>query len=262
MEVIFLGTGTSQGVPLIAHPNTGLDLNNPKNWRGRSCIHVVIDGLHVQVDAGPEFRLQCIREAIPAVDLFVLTHEHSDHILGMDDLRRYCDLRDGEAIPVRSTATGVERIKAIFPYAIRKSSKGTGYVSFAPRKMPQTLRLKSGSEIHSARLPHGKIKTLGLVFCEKSTGAKFAYFSDCKKVTSRALRLAKNADAAVLDGLRFREHPTHMSVGEAVEAAKKIGAKQTFITHTTHEVDYETHTPQLAKDGMQIAWDGLRLTLP
>jgi phosphoribosyl 1,2-cyclic phosphate phosphodiesterase len=205
--------------------------------------------------------MQCLREEIPLVDLFILTHGHADHILGMDDLRRYCDLRDGVAIPVFSTEEGLGRVQAIFPYAIRENSIGTGYAAFAPQLMPPTLQLENGSKIETALLPHGRVKTLGLVFSEKSTGAKFAYFSDCKTVTPRALELAKGADVVALDGLRFREHPTHMCVAEAVDTAKKIGGKKTFLTHTTCEIDYRRDSPELVKQGVALAYDGLRLQI-
>ena len=88
MELIFLGTGTSQGVPLIAHPNEGLDLADRRNHRTRSSVHVVLDGLRVQVDCGPEFRLQCLWNDIRHIDLVILTHGHADHMMGLDDLRR------------------------------------------------------------------------------------------------------------------------------------------------------------------------------
>src|SRR5208283_5180568 len=91
---------------------------DPRNHRTRASVHVVMDGLHVQVDAAPEFRLQCLREKIDKLDLFILTHGHSDHITGMDDLRRFCDMRGGEALTVYSTEAGISRVIAIYPYAI------------------------------------------------------------------------------------------------------------------------------------------------
>ena len=110
MEVIFLGTGTSQGVPMIACGCAVCRSEDPRNRRTRTSIHVVMDGLHVQVDAAPEFRLQCLQNKIPAVDSFILTHGHADHVLGMDDLRRFCDLRGGEALPVHTTTEGAARL--------------------------------------------------------------------------------------------------------------------------------------------------------
>src|SRR5262245_7944085 len=113
MEVIFLGSGTSQGVPMIACDCEVCTSIDPRNHRTRSSIHVVMDGLHVQVDASPEFRLQCLREKVEQLDFFILTHGHADHVIGMDDLRRFCDLKGGNAIDVYTTEEGMARILAI-----------------------------------------------------------------------------------------------------------------------------------------------------
>ncbi|MDR2512589.1 MAG: MBL fold metallo-hydrolase [Puniceicoccales bacterium] len=261
MEIIFLGTGTSQGVPLPAHPNPGLDRANPKNWRTRASVHVIIDGVHVQVDAGPDFRWQCLQNDISAVDFLLLTHEHTDHMAGLDDMRCYYNLREGAPIPLYSTRSGLERVRAFMPYAIRETPRKSGYVEFSLREMPATLTLDGGARIHSVRLPHGRTQTLGLVFIESSTGARFVYYSDCKEVTPEAEALAHGADVVVLDGLRPETHPTHMTVGEAVLAAERIQGRRTFITHTTYQLDYGTWAPVLAADNVEIAYDGLRLQL-
>src|SRR6187402_214394 len=139
MEIIFLGTGTSQGVPVIACDCAVCTSTDPRNKRTRACIHVVMDGLHVQVDAAPEFRLQCLREKIQGVDIFVLTHGHADHIAGMDDLRRFCDLLGGEALTVYSTDEGISRVLAVYPYAIMERSVVKGYPAFKLAEMPLLL---------------------------------------------------------------------------------------------------------------------------
>jgi ribonuclease BN (tRNA processing enzyme) len=112
---------------------------DPRNRRTRTSLHVVMDGLHVQVDAAPEFRLQCLKEGVGKVDLFVLTHGHSDHIAGMDDLRRFCDLRGGEAMEVYSTQEGMARVRAVYPYAIRDRPASRGYPAFRLAAMPPRL---------------------------------------------------------------------------------------------------------------------------
>ena len=168
MELILLGTGTSQGVPLLGHPNDGLDLSEPKNWRNRSCAHLVCDGAHIQIDAGPEFRLACMKFGVPAVDYFFLTHGHSDHILGMDDLRRFCDLRDGKAIPVWTTPEGKARIEAIYPYGIRPQSS-QGYIALLPELASAEMTLPCGTRVQTTILPHGpRFVSLGMVFTEKN----------------------------------------------------------------------------------------------
>jgi phosphoribosyl 1,2-cyclic phosphate phosphodiesterase len=259
MEVIFLGTGTSQGVPLIACDCAVCTSKDPRNQRTRASIHVVMDGLHVQVDAAPELRLQCIRENIRQMDFFILTHGHADHITGMDDLRRYCDLLGGNALTVYATEEGMGRVLAMYPYAMAERPISKGYAAFKLVAMPARLDLPQG-RIEATRLPHGGLDTLGLVFTERSSGRKFAYYTDCKQVPPAAVALARGADAVVLDGLRPLPHPTHMSIAEAVAVAREIGAPATWITHLTHLNDHAELAASLPP-GVAPAYDGLRLRL-
>jgi phosphoribosyl 1,2-cyclic phosphate phosphodiesterase len=259
MEIIFLGTGTSQGVPMIACPCPVCTSSDPRNRRTRSSIHVVMDGFHIQVDASPEFRLQCLRENIARLDLFVLTHGHADHISGMDDLRRFCDLRGGTALPVYTTEEGAGRVRSIYPYAISDRPISAGYAAFRPILMPPAIEVPEGI-IRSALLPHGKINTLGLIFEERSSGRKFAYFNDCKTVTPEAMALAKGADVVVLDGLRPEPHPTHMNMAEACAAAAAIGAPKSLLTHLTHLIDHAEWEAKLPP-GIGLAYDGLRIMM-
>ena len=259
MEIVFLGTGTSQGVPMIACDCRVCASADPRNRRTRASVHVVMDGLHVQVDAAPEFRLQCLRENIRQLDLFVLTHGHADHVAGMDDLRRFCDLIGGNALTVYSTEEGMGRVLAMFPYAIAERPIAKGYAAFKLTAMPETLDLPQGT-IQSTLLPHGGLNTLGLVFTERSSGKKFAYYTDCKRVPREAVALARGADAVVLDGLRPLSHPSHMSIDEAVAVAREIAARSTWITHLTHLNDHAELEASLPA-GIRPAYDGLRLTL-
>jgi phosphoribosyl 1,2-cyclic phosphate phosphodiesterase len=160
MEIVFLGTGTSQGVPMIAYDDHDCDLTNPKNWRTRSSVHVVMDGVHIQVDAAPEFRMQCLWNKIPRVDHFILTHGHSDHMMGMDDLRRFCQILGDRAIPVYSQEIGLERVGHAFAYAMGDKPLHKGYPAFKLELMPSCLELPCG-RIYSTVLPHGRFEVLG-----------------------------------------------------------------------------------------------------
>ena len=258
MELVFLGTGTSQGVPMIAHPEGGCDLEDSRNWRTRCSIHVKMGEHHIQVDAAPEFRIQCIANRITKMDTFILTHPHADHIYGMDDLRRFCDLNGGIAIPVYTSPFGMQRIREIFPYAIINKPVVAGYPAFQLNEMPELLEVPGG-QIQSIYMPHGKLEVLGLVFTEEVTGSKLAYFTDCKEVGQEARRLAKGADVVVLDGLRPEPHPSHMSIAEAVETAVCMSAPRSFLTHVSHLVDHTAMEASLPET-IRLAYDGLRVT--
>ncbi len=259
MEVIFLGSGTSQGVPMIACNCAVCTSADPRNHRTRASIHVVMDGLHIQVDATPEFRLQCLREKVEQLDVFILTHGHADHIGGMDDLRRFCDLHGGTALTVYTTDEGMARVRSVFPYTIAERPVSKGYAAFKLVEMPPVLEFPQGT-IRSTLLPHGAINTLGLVFEEKSSGKKFVYYNDCKSVPREAMTLAKGADAVCLDGLRPDPHPTHMNIGEACAAAAEIGSPASYLTHLTHGIEHEAWSRKLPA-GVHLAHDGLRLKL-
>lgn len=163
-------------------------------------------------------------------------------------------------MPVYTTDEGDTRLRAMFPYAIVDRAVSGGYVALRPLPMPAELVLPNGCIIRSTLLPHGAVQTLGLVFEEKSTGRRVAYFSDCKRVTEEALELARDVDVAILDGLKYREHPTHMSVPEACAAAHALRAKRAYLTHMAYEVNHATALATLPAP-VEPAFDGLRLRL-
>ncbi len=255
MKVYFLGTGTSQGVPVIGCDCPTCVSADPRDTRYRTHVHVQMGNFNIQVDAAQEFRIQALKHKIPKVDLVILTHGHSDHILGMDDLRRYCDQRDGEALPVYTNKEGEERMRSIFGYAIRDKAKVPGYPAFSPRRMPPVLHTSEGV-IYSFDQSHGDFETLGLVFVERRTGKKFAYFTDCDSVKPDAVDRARGADLAVLDALRFRPHRSHMNIDQAVDAARAIGAKKTYLIHMTHDVMHAT-TDITLPPGVRLSYDNL-----
>jgi|TARA_B110000438_G_scaffold296666_2_gene341720 phosphoribosyl 1,2-cyclic phosphate phosphodiesterase len=259
MEIVFLGTGTSQGVPMIAHDSKGLDLEDKRNWRTRTSAHVIMGSHHIQIDAAPELRLQCIQNRIEKVDTFILTHGHADHIAGMDDLRRFIDLRDGRALPVYSTEAGLGRVRAIFPYAIGDRPASRGYPAFKLHEMPSVLELPGGT-VKKCLLPHGNVDVLGLVFEENATGKRLAYFTDCKRVPEEGRALAHEADLIVLDALRPMEHPTHMTIDEALATAADLEGKATYFTHMTYMVDHDRFSAVLPPK-VELAYDGLRVVL-
>lgn len=260
MEIHFLGTGTSHGVPMLACDCAVCTSSDPRDQRTRASVHVVMNGLRIQVDATPEFRLQALRARLRRIDLFILTHGHADHVLGMDDLRRFCDVRPDGSLPVYCSAEGEERVRAVFPYAFApRGEKPDGYARFELHRMPVRLELPEGT-IESVSLPHGKIDTLGLVFTERGSGARFAYYTDCKCVPPAARELARGVDLLVLDGLRPTPHPTHLSIPEALEEAARIAAKRTLLTHVAHAVPH-VYGETLGSHVQGFAYDGARVDL-
>ncbi|MBD5779467.1 MBL fold metallo-hydrolase [Pelagicoccus sp. NFK12] len=256
MILSFMGTGTSQGVPMIGCDCQVCQSSDPRNTRYRTHAHLRLGKLNIQIDAAPEFRLRALEMGIPKVDLVLLTHGHADHIQGFDDLRQYCDQRGGEAIPVYSNADGLSRLKEVYPYAIRDKAVFKSYPAFRAIDMPQVLELGNEGRIYSTVQDHGRFETLGFVFEEASSGKRLAYFTDCSGVSEEAERLAKGADLVVLDGLRPMAHPSHMTIGEAVEAAQRIGGSQTYLIHMTHHIDHGKVDTELP-EGINLSYDKL-----
>jgi len=256
-----MGTGTSHGVPMIGCDCDVCQSDNPRNRRSRTSIHVKVGGYAVQVDISPEFRLQCLANKVQHIDWVVMTHGHTDHIAGMDDLRRFVDFRDGEGIPVYGFSETLDRMRAIYPYAVRNRPEFRGYPAFIPHivERNETLEFPWGT-LETTVLPHGRFDVMGLVFSEKDSGKRFTYYTDCKSVGETQRGLARSSDVVVLDGLRKDVHPTHMSISEAIETAQSIGSPQTFLIHMTHHVDHDSVDGELP-DGINLAYDGLRIEI-
>ena len=261
MEIVFMGTGTSHGVPMIGCACDICTSGNPKNRRTRTSIHVKIGEYAVQVDIAPEFRLQCVANRIDHIDWVVLTHGHADHVAGMDDLRRFVDFRQGEGIPIYAFEEVHERMRGMYPYAVRDRPEFKGYPAFIPQhvKRNSTMEFPWGT-LQTTVLPHGRFEVMGLVFTEKATGKKFTYYTDCKSVSEEARQLASDSEMVVLDGLRHDPHPTHMSITEAVEVAQAIDAPQTYLIHMTHHVDHDPVDQDLP-DRINLSFDGLKVSV-
>jgi len=256
MILTFLGTGTSQGVPVAGCSCAVCTSSDPRDNRTRSSVFVEA-GIRILVDTTPEFRIQAIREKIDFIDAVLITHAHADHIMGFDDIRPYC-IKNGGTMPVYASPATLKVLGNTFPYAFDPENIAVGYVHARPHSVEGPFQLGS-LDIQPLPVPHGRTTTLGFLFSEAGT-RKAAYISDCGEVPPEVQEAIQDIPLLVIDGLRHKPHPTHLSISQAVAVAEKAGAKRTLLTHVCHLVSHEKDGAELPT-GVQFAYDGQKVEL-
>ena len=255
LELTFLGTGTSHGIPVIGCDCPVCLSQDPRDTRTRSSILIKTADKHFVVDTSPEFRLQCLREGITRLDAALFTHPHTDHIMGFDDMRRFCEMEDRK-MPVYATTATMEQLRNTFRYAFDNPQPWKNYLRLDPQILGGAFDL-GGTRIVPVELPHGKINSTGFVF-HRGGRKLLAYFTDCALVTEEAMEAAHGADILVLDALRETPHPTHMNFEQAIAAAKVIAPGKTYFLHLCHDISHAVKQSQLP-EGFHLAYDGLKI---
>ena len=254
LTITFLGTGTSQGVPVARCGCAVCASEDPRDNRTRSSIYVATPEYAWVIDTGPDFRMQCLRERIDRIDAVVYTHSHTDHMMGFDDLRPYS--MGGRDLPVYASAETMADLKRVFSFAFTVQIPVPGYVKPHPHLIDGPFEL-GGTRLTPLPLKHGRATVNGyLLECE---GRKLAaYLSDCKEVPEAAIERIHGVEALIIDALRYRDHPTHLSVSEALAVAERVKPAATWFTHICHELAH-TETEAALPVGTRMAYDGLKL---
>lgn len=255
-QLLFLGTGTSVGVPVIGCGCAVCTSPDPRNHRTRCAVAVGLPEGNLLIDTPPDLRTQLLREGLGLVHATLFTHAHADHVFGLDDLRLFPYYLQRK-LPIFCEEVVEGRLRRSFDYVFQNEING-----FPAGSIPQLEihRITTepfellGARIVPVPLFHGALRVLGYRI------GKVAYCTDVNRIPDESWDLLRDLDVLILDCLRPRPHPTHFSLAEAVEAARRIAARQTWFTHISHSLDHQA-TNQALPEGMALAYDGLRIPL-
>jgi phosphoribosyl 1,2-cyclic phosphate phosphodiesterase len=226
---------------------------DPRDQRLRSSIYVETPEGSWVVDTGTDFRTQALRENIRHVDAVIFTHSHTDHIMGFDDLRRFSHQRG--FMPVYASAETMQDLERVFEFAFKGSNPFPGYLKPEPHIIAEAFRLGS-TTITPLPVPHGNTIVNGYLFSQNNIKL-VAYLSDCSKVPQEIAGQIAGVRALIIDALRHKPHPTHLSVDQALEVASRVRPEKIYFTHICHELPQAAESQLPAE--VRSAYDGLKL---
>lgn len=249
-QLIFLGTGTSQGVPVIGCQCPVCLSDDPRDKRTRTSLLIEYEGQNILIDTSIDLRQQSIREGLNHLEAVLFTHTHADHLFGLDELRQFNRL-GLETIPVYASEHSCTQIRRVFPYVFSPPKVHGGIPSIDLVEINGPFEV-CGLPVQPVPIQHGRIEILGFRF------GNVAYLTDCNGVPESSLPLLEGLDILVIDGLKHQIHATHFSIEEACDLADRLEARETYLVHMCHEVSHQQTSEELP-GGVQLAWDGLRV---
>ncbi len=252
MRITFLGTGTSHGIPVIGCTCKVCLSTNPKNHRNRTGVWIEDgDGTSAVIDVSSEFRVAALRFGLKRLDFALLTHTHSDHVSGLDDLRIFSQ-RSGKGMPIYANAHTLADVRQRFAYAFNPvRDYGGGVPQYDLHEIFNPLKV-AGMQITPLPVLHGPDTILGFRI------NNFAFITDVTVIPEPTLDLMHGLDILALDCLRREPHSTHLCLDQAIAYARRIRAKRTYFIHMTHDLEHEETEKELDAD-LRLAYDGLVL---
>ncbi len=255
-DCLFLGTGTSVGVPMIGCDCAVCTSSNPRNRRRRTSLYIVCGETHILVDTPPDFREQALAYGVRRIDGVLFTHAHADHIFGFDDIRRFNTIQDS-LIPAFGGPGTVADLRRVFNYVQAEVVPGhyRPRITFSVMDGPFEL---GAVRVTPIPVEHGETETFGFRF--DHAGTALGYIPDCHNMTAQAVASLQGLDVMVLDALRHRPHRTHLTIADSLGLLERIKARHSYLIHLCHEVEHDALSAALPA-GVQVAYDGLRLAL-
>ena len=254
-HLLFLGTATSVGVPVIGCTCPTCLSDDPRDQRSRSSVLLVGPWGTLLVDSGPDLRQQALREKITQVDAVLYTHEHLDHVAGFDELRAFCWQRDAP-LPLYGSPETLGGLQRMYPWAFPLENHQPGYIRPEARPFHTPFDF-NGLKITPIEVRHGNVRTHGFRFDHPTIGS-LAYLPDVKSIPDLSLTLLTGLDILIIDALRHEEHHTHMTVAESLATIQLLQPKQAYLTHLSHELAWQETNAALPPQ-VSLAYDGLSL---
>ena len=250
--VTFLGTGTSQGIPVIGSNHPVCKSDDPRDKRLRVSVLIQWESCNLVIDCGPDFRQQMLRENIKHIDGIFFTHEHADHSSGMDDIRPFY-FKQGD-IPVYGTQRVINNLAKRFNYIFSKENKypGAPSVNINIVSEKESFEFK-GKKIIPIEVMHNKLRVLGYRI------DNFCYLTDVKTIPDNEFCKLKNIDVLVLSCLRIDEHPNHLNLEEAECLIKKLKPKKCYLTHISNLMGFHKEVSNKLSNNVFLAYDSLRI---
>lgn len=251
MRIIFLGTGTSQGIPVIGsnHP-VGMS-KNPKDKRLRTSALFSWDNINILIDCGPDFRQQMLQHNVTHLEAILFTHEHADHTAGLDDIRPFV-YQQGD-MPIYALPRVISELKTRFDYIFRTEDRYPGAPSVVVNEITYQPFKLYGKIITPIQVLHGKLPVLGYRI------DNVAYITDAKTISQGELEKLKGLDVLIINCLRFEEHPTHLNFQEAFEIIDFVKPQKTFFTHISQSFGFHDEVSRKLPPNVFLAYDNLVL---
>ena len=253
MKITILGSGTSQGVPVIGCSCTVCRSLDFRDKRLRVSLHIEVDNQSFIIDAGPDFRQQVLRERITHLDALIFTHEHKDHTAGMDDIRSFNFLQKQD-IPIYGRSSVLDQLKREFEYVFSEN-KYPGIPRVTPISIDNTPFKINHTEVIPIEALHYKLPVFGYRIHD------FTYLTDIKTISPSEKEKIKGTKILVLDALQKEDHLSHLTLSEAIELAEEIGAEMTYLTHVSHRMGLHQSINKELPDNIKLAHDGLIISI-